>query len=565
MSEAFQRSIKPPDDCPISEWGAKHVRLQNSERATHFDIEQTPFWRRPLEAARDNEIKEIVVMAPTGSGKSTLAETIIPWVVSEDPGPFLYASQTDADAKFWAESRLLPTLKSCASIRRLWPEDRHQSRKMEIIFPHMPLVLGGANISNFQEKSCRYLYGDEVWEWKRGLVREFLGRHHNRWNRKVWLVSQAGEVDDELHAEFKKTDMAEFSWTCTKCDATQAYRGKQCIVDDVKVDGKLDIQSTAKTARLRCDNCGEEYQDTVKVRRELCSNGDYVSQQKGLDGYIGCHVHALALWWIPWSEYALERIYAFIELKKGISNKLKQLTQKRDAIPWSEDMGDGKIELKQGTYLASEYSSGQKPEGEAIRFMTVDVGGDHFWVVVRSWQKGGDSILLLNDSVERESDLIEIQNKYGVNPRHVFIDTGFKTEEIYDICAKNGWIGVKGSDSKSFKVKTKRGVIDQPYSEIKRTRSKSGKNALFVLIASDYFKDILMRLMTGKGANWEYPIDVSSRYKSQINSEKKVRFTNKTTGKDDYKYVKIKRDNHYLDCEYYQVAAAVMATLFSRD
>jgi len=219
MSEAFRRGIRPPSRLSPAEWAAKYVRVQNSERAPFFDINQTPWWRRPMEAAADNEVKEVVVLAPTGSGKSTMAEALIPWLTSEDPGPFLYASQTDEDAKFWAESRLLPTLKACEPLKGLWPDDRHKSRKMEIIWPHMPMVLGGANISNFQEKSVRWLYGDEVWKWGPGLVREFLARHHNRWNRRVYLVSQGGVEDDELDQEWEQTDKAEYSWTGPACAA----------------------------------------------------------------------------------------------------------------------------------------------------------------------------------------------------------------------------------------------------------------------------------------------------------------------------------------------------------
>jgi hypothetical protein len=85
----------------------------------------------------------------------------------------------------------------------------------------MPLILGGANLSNFQEKSVRWLYGDEVWAWEPGLVREFQARHHNRWNRKEYLVSQGGiggsvdengafEGGDELWREWMKTDRGEF-------------------------------------------------------------------------------------------------------------------------------------------------------------------------------------------------------------------------------------------------------------------------------------------------------------------------------------------------------------------
>ena len=128
LYEAARTAIRPPSNLSPPDWAAEFVRVQNSERSPFFDIDQTPWWRRPMEAAGDNEVRQIVVMAPTGSGKSTMAEALIPWIVAEDPGPLLYASQTDDDAKFWAESRLLPTLRACPQLKGLWPDDRHKSQ-----------------------------------------------------------------------------------------------------------------------------------------------------------------------------------------------------------------------------------------------------------------------------------------------------------------------------------------------------------------------------------------------------------------------------------------------------
>ena len=170
LIEQFQRGIRPPTDLSVPDWASKNVKITNSERASKFDIKQTPWLREPMECAGDIETREIVFLSPTGSGKSTMAEGLIPYVVSEDPGPFLYASQTDSDSKFWVESRLMPALKSCPKIKQLWPKNRHKVRAAEILFPHMPFISGGANMSNFQEKSMRYLYGDEVWTWKKGML-----------------------------------------------------------------------------------------------------------------------------------------------------------------------------------------------------------------------------------------------------------------------------------------------------------------------------------------------------------------------------------------------------------
>lgn len=564
LFRAARTAVRPPSRLSPAEWAGKFVRIQNSERAAFFDVDQTPWWRRPMDAAADNEVREIVVLAPTGSGKSTMAEALIPWIISEDPGPLLYASQTDADAKFWAESRLIPSLKTCQPLKSLWPEDRHKSRKMEIIFPHMPMVLGGANLSNFQEKSVRWLYGDEVWEWKPGLVREFLARHHNRWNRRVFLVSQGGVVGDELWQEWEKTDKAEFCWTCPKCENVQPYLGQQLVVDVQTVDGEMDIQATADTARLRCPVCEHEITDTVANRRDLASSGIYVPQASGLKGYIGCHVHALAVWWVPWSEYAIERIQAQNQLQSGIFTKLRQLTQKRDASPWREDMADAKRELTSSGYTLAEYEAGNKIENEKMRFLTVDVGREHYWAVIRAWKDGGDSMLIWAGYVETDEKLRQLQQSFGVDDRHVFIDTGYDSARIYDLCAFYGWTGIRGDQAKGFQHKRSNGrAVEKLFSRIKRTRAPSGGVALWVMISADGCKNVLARLRNGEGARWDVPADVSDSYKHQIDSEARRTFVHSKTGQESHKWVKIRRANHLWDCENYQVAAALIAGLFT--
>lgn len=562
MSDAFRRGIRPPSELSPAEWAARYVRVQNSERAPMFDISQTPWWSRPMAAAADNEVREIVVLAPTGSGKSTMAEALIPWIVSEDPGPLLYASQTDEDAKFWAESRLLPTLKTCEPLRGLWPDDRHKSRKMEIIWPHMPMVLGGANMSNFQEKSVRWLYGDEVWKWSPGLVREFLARHHNRWNRRVFLVSQGGVSDDELSQEWAKTDQAEFSWCCSSCSSVQPYDGQQLVTDDVMRDGELDEQATADTARLRCPSCGNEFPDTVASRRALAEAGRYVPTAEGLRGYIGCHVHALAIWWVPWSEYALERLQAIRQLKAGLAERYRQLIQKRDARPWQEDLADTKTDLPAGAYSVEDYAGGQPIEREERRFLTADVGKDHFWVVVRAWSRGGASRQLFEGYVPGDAKLREIQDRYHVESSHVFIDTGFDTGRIYDLCATHGWTGIKGDQAKTFRHSRKGKSIEKLYSPLHRTRAPGGGVARYLLVAVDGCKSILWRLRHGQGAKWEVPADVSAAYRNQIDSEAMRTFRNAKTGQEEEKWVKVRRANHLWDCEVYQVAAALVFGLF---
>lgn len=575
MSDAFRRGIRPPTRLAPWAWAAANVKIQNSERSSVFDPDQTPWWKGPMECAADVETRNVVVLAPTGSGKSTMAEALIPYVVSEDPGPMLYASQTDEDAKFWAESRLIPALKSCAALTALWPEDRHKSRKLEILFPHMPLVMGGANPSNFQEKSVRWLYGDEVWTWKPGLVREFLARHHDRWNRKVFLVSQGGYVDSEFDLEWRKTDQSSFGWKCPECQAQQVYSFDSIKFERVEIDGKLDEQATADTAQMQCAQCSTRFADNAQNRRTLSSsnidngNRGYIATHAGaIRGYRGFHVDSLAVWWIPWANEVVSFLEADRLMRAGAMEKFRQWKQKRRAVFWSEEMVDAAEPLVVSGYSRDEVQAGDAIKGEAMRFATVDVGGDHFWLVVRAWCHGGESTLLWEGYVPGrggdETELTELIERFGVDPNKTFIDIGYDEPRILNLIVRRGWVGIKGDGKKTgWTAENKSGrKVENPFSKIQRKAASRGGIARWVWVATNPLKDMLARLSSGQGAEWRVFSDVSNAYRKHFKAERMEEFQVGREQQVTRVWVQKSRNNHLFDCEVYQVGAARMFRLF---
>ena len=587
MSDAFRAGIRPPSKLTPWQWAADNVRIANSERSPKFDPEQTPWWKAPLECAADYTTRQVVILAPTGSGKSTMAEALIPYVVSENPGPLLYASQTDSDARFWAETRLKPALKSCPSLAPLWPKDRHASRKLEIIFPHMPLILCGANLSSFQEKSVRWLYGDEVWAWDAGLVREFQARHHNRWNRKVYLVSQGGtggSVDehgawdggDELWREWMKTPRAEFSWRC-QCGEAQPYDWDSLKFDTIHRDGGgIDEQASASTARMRCRSCAVEYPDDVQTRRMLAtSNMDngalgYISTHpQAHHGTAGFHVDSLAIWWIAWSQEVLEFIEAQRLAKVGITDKLRQWIQKRRARFWTEDMADSQVSVtRSADFGKMDHEDGKPIAGEVRRFATVDVGGDHYWMTIAAWRQGGTMRVLWEGYVPGdhgdETELKRIIDGYKVPPAQAFIDIGYEQDRILDLCVKHGWTGIKGDGNHRFftHANVNGKPVEKLFSKIRRARSKSGGIAKFMFVASNPVKDVLSRMVTS-GESIELPADLSKAFENHMKCERRTVERHPKTGEEKSIWLRPgSKPNHLWDCMVYQVGAALAFRVF---
>ena len=567
MSKAFALGVRPPSELDPPDWMSKNVKLANSERSNKFDISQTKWLRKPLMCLSDHNVKQIVFYAPTGCGKSTMAEGIIPWVVNEKPGPFLYMSQTNATSKTWKESRLDFALKSCEYVRKLWPKDRHKSRTADIIFAHMPLHIRGANIGNCQELSMQYLYGDEIWRWEKPLLREFLGRHHNRWNRKVFLVSQAGAKSDSMDMSYEETDMAEWSFKC-KCGEFVRYSRQRIKYDIVKDDGEIDAQKSADTARLTCEYCDEIYEDTARVRRALHEGSDYIpTSKKGLTAHKGFRMHRLGVWWIPWSEYVLTEIKAKKQLDLGVIDLWKQTHQKDDCIPWSDEIGIERKDMKVSHSPMGERDPKAKIDDETVRFFTLDKGGDHFWGTVRAWSAGKGSELLWEGYIpatKEEIRIQEIQAKFGVESRHVFVDISFEWEITAELCAQNEWWGIRGNGQvKSYSHPIEGGGTEEKsYSQIKYTTGDKGSRCRYIEIATNPIKDVLWRLMNGGGLNWTIPPDVSKVYRNHMRAEVRVEGPHGKSKTTQSYWEQKSRQNHLWDCEVYNVSAALMFGVF---
>jgi len=564
MSEAFRLGVKPPSELAPPDWMTENVSLFNSERGKKFDINQSLWLREPLMQLKNYDTKQVVLYGPTGVGKSAMAEAMFAWVVAESPGPLLYLSQTNDTSRIWKESRLSYALKSVPRVRDLWPKDRHKDRKGDIIFPHMPMHIRGANKSSCQELSMQYLYGDEVWTWKPDLMQEFLGRHHNRWNRKVFLVSQAGLVDDSMDRAFEETDKNEWSFECDGCGDMVQYHRKILKYDIIKVEGSIDDQATADTARIECPKCGHIYPDQIRVRRDMHKKSRYVpTSDKGLKGHKGYRMHRLGVWHTSWASYVLKELKAKKQLNLGVVDLWRQTHQKDDCQPWKDDLGMKRKEMRLSDTKLKDRDPKAKMKNETDRFMSCDKGGDHFWVVVRAWAKGEGSELLFAGYVPENKDAQELrslQEKYAVEDRKTLIDIQFDSDKIASWCQRYGWTGIRGNGVvTSYKHKIRGGAtVEKSYSAPKIKEGKTlVARAIYFEVASNPIKDILWRLMNGEGINWTVPEDVSKAYKRHMKSEVRKE---KDNGKQVWEAAD--RQNHLWDAEYYNVAAALMNGIF---
>lgn len=575
---AYRQQLRIPDSRTVADWCfAQRIRPPGSARGTQLDVSLTPWLREPLEAIADNHNREVVMVMPTGAGKTTVLDASLLRATREDPGSILLAMQNEADADMYFDERLEPMLldlEGIGSMIRALP--RGKRRKGELVLPHMTIFCVGANVSAFQRKSVRYVFLDEVWQIKHGLVAEARGRHHDRWNARVVLVSQggweyvdtdSGRVKTELFEAWSRTDKREWCFECPQCKTVQPFKWRQLKwADAKKVDGSIDEAALQASVHYLCENeaCGAKFEDTISNRRALANSGRYVATSKEFlqvpGRHIGFHCNALTAYYVAWTTLVHEWLKASELAAAGDKTALQVFVQKRLAEFWQEADDNPGVQLGGAGYRMADYLDGQTWEGEVHRFFTIDRQRDHFWGVIRAWKPDGSSRLLWAGKLLTTESIRELQQRMKVKDWATFQDAQHDTGSVYDDCARYGWTALHGSGESGFTHHPPgKKPVTKFFSTLKQAQAPGGGSARYVFFSNEGCKDELAKLRGGKGPAWEIPDDAGLDYHTQLSSEIKKDIVQKTTKQIVRRWVKIgSRPNHLWDAETMQVCAALI-------
>jgi len=196
------------------------MRLKGSPHGDRFNANLTPWLKEPLEVFADNAVREITLQCCVQGGKSTLMTVAAAWAMSLDPGSMMINCQTDDDAKDYAKERFRPSIESVPEISARLPDDRVRNAMCSISLPDMFVIVQGANLSNLQSKSIRWLLNDEVAFWdggKPGLLDHARKRTTQFWNRRILNASTAGLVGGDMDLAFDAGDRREWQFMCPSC------------------------------------------------------------------------------------------------------------------------------------------------------------------------------------------------------------------------------------------------------------------------------------------------------------------------------------------------------------
>ncbi len=580
-------AFTPPQRIPWWQWCESNIVLP-SAYAVPGPFRAAKWQRDVIDAFQSDHVREVWLLKNIQGGGSLIADVLVPCLMVNDPGPLMWTFQSDEDSKEHVKMRWWALADACKPFTDLLPVNRHDKNTQEVYFGGFALLINGANLNSLQSKSIRYKINDELWlpQWQ-SLYQHAKGRvsaFEEKQVSKILNISQAGTAGDVMDRGYRSGSQKVWSYTADGETVPLLFGGEYVkgesaaggdagarvardrwgivFAEDAKrSDGTYDIARAVSTVRYRCRVTGREWDDSPKTRAFWGEQGTFQAMNP-------THSPTVESFWVnalltrPMGMLVEEFLNAQHSMRSGNPQPMKDYVMKREARPWVEN--DESIEVTNGGQMAysfGDYNNGEEWPGEVDRCMTIDrqrgANGDtpHWWVEVRAWDAQGNSRQLYFGRVETIEAIEEVRIRLRVQPRKTIQDAGYDANQVYQDSLRFGWSCWFGDSRSNWDHILPDGSrIKLPYSPIQRTALPGGA-VPYLRFAQDYAKDILSRLIQGKGQRWETACDTPPSYFDHCKAEHK-----REVKPGFWKWEKIhaKKDNHGWDTSVMQVVFATI-------
>jgi hypothetical protein len=587
-TDLFEIGYAPENLNPPWAWAADHIRLRGSPYGDRFVPEETPWLKEPLETLADNRIREIVLMCCVQGGKTVSQQAGICWALANQPDPTMFVMQTDQAVGQFARQRLIPNIESCEILRAQLPVDRNKRSTKEIHLANATLLLGAANESTLRSHSIRWMFGDECSAWDPGRMDQARARTTRFWNRRHYFASTPLLAGTDFDNAFKAGDQRHYHLTCPSCRGLVYLESDNFAKlltwdDDEETHPKgleWNFTKVRATVRMVCPHCSGKFVQTEALWRKMLEGAKYVVRNPNAPDYlVSCRFNSFVL---PpsvksWADLVEGWLRAKDEEKKGNLAPLKEFITLVLAEVWDErkfltvtypDFNDYDVD--------QEWRDAAGVPKEKFRAITVDCQNQlaKFYADARQWAADGSSRLLAFAELYTFAEIEEFREKWKVKRHMTFLDCGYEHLDVWANCVRYGWGALRGEGRDNGYGHTQNGrTVHRPYSPVRVGDPRCGKGwaghvhcAVFGW-SNRMIKDLLFNLKSGRGVEWivcNLGPEMNEFYGKGLDSERRRTVIGKN-GVPTEMYVRIRQNNHPLDCEAMQVVVACMAKLFSAD
>ena len=583
-SKAFWRTVYPQERLSPSEWAEKYRVLSpdESDEPGPYSFDRTPYWREVCDWFTKN-VEEIVCLKGAQVGWSDLNRNLMGFCIDIDPGPAMVLMPDQKSAEDFRVERIEPLIKNTPAIGRHLSDKRRDNTKHRIRFATMSLFMVWAGSkTGTKSRPIRYLFCEEPDEYpqfsstggdplakaekrltvaaSKGRSRKVIGgtpttRRGNVWKR--WEMCTA-----KMHY-----------WVpCPHCNGYQELHWKSVKWPDLNEPDRKKRAEKIKTDSLayyECEHCKEAIRDHHKppmLRRGIWASEDQAVTRDGrvvgreiTARRIGFFLPSTYSPWVAFSQLAEEWLNAQDDVQS-----LCDFVNQRLAQPFEEQRE------KTEPSIFHNKSKGAGP-AKIIPSWATDVistadtqggrGEPTYWYwVTRAWARGFRSQLVDYGIANSKEELLDstLRREYtwedhgATTPAQLMIDSGGdRTFEVYQIAQMDTYRihPVKGASHDS------RGRFTGGTS-MATVKYQKAHGVSLLMVDTQASKDQLYRLIHDPDVTrWMPHNAIDDNYADQMSAEAKV--FDPLKGFEEWKPRQgFEKNNHYWDCEQYQVAAA---------
>lgn len=573
---------------PVMLFGEAHYELpMDASISGPFHAYNSPYLIEPARALTDPRIREVNCQFGAQGGKNLLIELFMGYIIIHDPGNILFFGQTDEDAEKFARTRALARIRPLKCMEGIWPDMQFSGahRVSEARLAHMNIEFIGANMSNTQGKTARYVIRDEAHLWvgvKAGMMAQASNRADGFWDAKILTTSTGADQNTDQDTSWNSGTREIWCIGCPDCG--RRVRGRfvqpkwtekpRFLIWDAneitKPEGKLwNIQEVRKTVRFKCphEDCGVEYRDSRQMRIEMNLNGAYiVTNPMAATNKRSFRVSQLAYPWVSWEEIVETWICAVERMRTGDPSLLRNCIIKNFAETWKTEIAGGQAQLTYGGYSTKDVFRWEK---EKQRYMAVDVqeqGGRHFIYGVYAFSDEGETRLIEAGRLDSWVAVEAKRQQFTISEGRVGIDSNYMPKEVKENCGLRGYTWLEAQETTRSFLHSISGneKVHRCYSPRVKWDTLIGKRnnpeirsrvAYGYRYSKRWAMEVVHHRVSGVGAKFEVPSDVAefkwkgtnyeqTSYLEQIGSWVPVSVTDENTNQTKRTWKKTYKEDH---------------------
>ncbi len=451
MIEAFFRPVCGNPRAFVED-NLSFTPITSPVRPGPISLDMQPWMAAMLEEVLNPLRREMVIVMCTQTGKTTFMILATGLIMTFDPGPMIHAAPTDPLANRFALTRLIPFLRNNKVLSKWLPQERDEITKELINCKHMPIyVTGAGSPAKLASVPAAYIMCDEVAKWEHRNKHEahpaqLLKERQKTLNRRLMVYASTPNEEDALFWKlWKGSDMRYWHVPCPACGIMQKLEfARDTLKWEHNEDGSnppLDI--VERSAYYECPHC--HYHITEQERMTMLRQGEWRADNPNAPvDTLGYHLNAFYSPFVSLGEIAKEYLKSVAVGSSGLQNFYNSWL----GIPWiahSVRVSDKNVQQ----CAMAGFRRGHLPSGVKIYYLITcyDPGQDAtHWATSAIGERGAQYVVdwgsIIGVTTNPEKNFYGISAHFtsleydGVRPMVGFVDSGWKTKDVYRECMR---------------------------------------------------------------------------------------------------------------------------------